>query len=111
VTVQIRGTTARDAWFTVSPDGRARVHVEVRTGAEADAIARAVWYAGQGPAAAITASATAHRLRKGRRIIVYGAGLAIASNREHLVVCGCSALQHDPAPPARAAAAQTESAA
>ena len=95
MSIRITGITARNAWFTVGTDGRARLHVDVHTGSEPDAIARAVLLVGQGPAAQIVASTKAHHLRKGQRVIVYGAGLAIADNREHLVVCGCTDIQHD----------------
>ena len=99
MSVTITGTAARPAWYSVAPcDGRARLHVDVNTGDARHTIARAVWLVGQGPAAQIAASNAAHHLRSGRRVTVYGAGLALDGG--HLVVCGCTGIQqHDATAP------------
>ena len=95
MTIRITGITARDTHYTVAPDGRTRLHVEVHTGETHHAIARAVMLVGTGAAAQIAAANAAHHLRRGRRVTLYGGGLEVLNGR--LIVTSDVRIQPDDA--------------
>lgn len=93
MTIRITGITSRDTIFTVAPDGRTRLHVEVHTGEAEHAVARAVLMVGTGHAAQAAAANAAFHMRHGKRVTVYGAGLDTLNGK--LVVVGCDRITPD----------------
>lgn len=94
--LRVSGALVRDARAYVQPDGTAWLQTEFRAPGSHLSV-RASRRMGQGPAAQIAATHTAHHLRTGARITVHAERFDIVLGREpHLVLIGVVGIEHTP---------------